>query len=115
MLARHAPPLGWLAGCGMSNQHCCVCLLLQVYPALDPSTPIYAPAFPMQLVRRRLQVCSWLACAAVEQACNSCAGVAGSWTVLGWRLGFPFAAAVVGTCTTAVVLTAGSTTMIEPP
>ncbi|GAB4818720.1 hypothetical protein N2152v2_005766 [Parachlorella kessleri] len=26
-----------------------------VYPALDPSTPIFAPPFPMQLVKRRLQ------------------------------------------------------------
>ena len=31
-------------------------LRLQVYPSLDPSTPIFAPAFPMQLVKRRLQV-----------------------------------------------------------
>jgi mRNA degradation ribonuclease J1/J2 len=28
---------------------------LQVIPALDPNTPIYAGAFTMQLVRRRLQ------------------------------------------------------------
>ena len=30
-----------------------------VWPALDPSTPIYAGAFPMQLIKRRLQVGGW--------------------------------------------------------
>ena len=30
-------------------------LLVQVIPALDPNTPIYAGAFTMQLIRRRLQ------------------------------------------------------------
>ena len=29
--------------------------MLQVYPALDPSTPIYAGGFAMQLIKRRLQ------------------------------------------------------------
>lgn len=27
-----------------------------VVPALDPNTPIFAPAFPMQLIERRLKV-----------------------------------------------------------
>ena len=30
-------------------------VLTQVLPALDPNTPIFAGAFTMQLVRRRLQ------------------------------------------------------------
>ena len=29
--------------------------LLQVFPALDPSTRIYAAGFTMELIRRRLQ------------------------------------------------------------
>ena len=30
-------------------------LALQVFPALDPSTKIYAAGFTMELIRRRLQ------------------------------------------------------------
>jgi len=30
-----------------------------VIPALDPATPIYAGGFPMQLIKRRLQVRGW--------------------------------------------------------
>ena len=28
---------------------------MQVFPALDPSTKVYAPGFAMQLIRRRMQ------------------------------------------------------------
>ncbi len=32
---------------------CLLCACTQVIPALDPSTPIYAGAFVMELVQRR--------------------------------------------------------------
>lgn len=42
-----------------------------VVPALDPSTPIYAGGFPMQLIKRRLQVSvGGIGTAAVAQRCH---------------------------------------------
>ena len=33
----------------------CLCVSLQVVPALDPDTPIYSGGFAMQLIKRRMQ------------------------------------------------------------
>ncbi len=39
----------------LTHEVTCLCVSLQVVPALDPDTPIYSGGFAMQLIKRRMQ------------------------------------------------------------